>query len=1201
MDISKNYDNFNKSFKGKPLVYKGNYYVCPRFWCFITQASMTEADIMKGKCTKDGKPKPGATSYKDYLLDNYTSVINPKEKKYVLEFNNPESIVHINKEKKGEYQHHAAQFLKPLFIKGTKKEVCLPCCFKYKEDYNELSPSSKKGMLRDKCQNIKDTTIKIKDTITKNVTLSTETFPLKPKQFGYLPLNVQNLLQTKNLVCNIKSSKIKTLDSDTNIKDCIVRYGIEQSINQKFIAVLAYAYKEQEHKKDKSKFINPPSISEMKKIIINALTIDKYITYFNGSLIDAFYKPNNIYSFEDKIKDKEITTSNIYDVLYKSVDKSLDKIDENKQTLEYIIDSYDNYKKFLLNNDILIDYTYLWDVVSDKNPKLFSSGLNLIILEITDDDTTDNIGIICPTNSFKSRLFDGTKSTVIIIKQHNIYEPLGLHTNIGSNIVFSDSAASTSKTTNAYIKELFKKIRQIYKKCIPLNSISKKNMLSFKDSKQLTYIIRLLNKYKYTILTQIMNYNGKIIAIKAKKKGVTGIIPCKPSSVENYPYSLMNNNTLWGNYEDTKTFLQKVYKDTHKKIPCKPLYKIINDGRIVGILTETNQFIILKNSEEFVTDELKSYEMPLSVDLDNKLLFSTKVDTERVNMIIKIKLETNFYTIFRNIAKKLLTDYNHLVEREEIQSIINNKYKSYLDKLKEIDIKLRSLLEPHIEFSIVTIKKLLKMDDITMCINNNKEQCESKKNYCITSTDTDYKCKQIIPKKNLITKRDNEEIYYGKLSDEIIRYGKIREYIFKPKEFLILDNINYNLTNNEIILLESLILTTKDDPDNYFTNIKKSELSFNPYTKNMVPMFIEPLTNTPYNNKWSLKDITQMSSETSCVSKKDRELSLKKIMAYFDTSFIQTKYGIQPVCTFNLLIRIINDFHKKKDEITIEAIKQILFNKYIQLSKKYGIDNITKLISLQHKKKKNIEDMILGKYENFQTYITNETYILTNLDIMIIIEEYKLPLVIINVFKGIKECNDTTEMGATHITKIWMNKKYINTFCYFISQNRNSSFNLIHKKDKVKTKKSDIAIFNDIEKFNDKNCNLTQFIENPESLIENKGNFKITKNLGKLKVAKKPTTPLPAKKPTTPLPAKKPTTPLPAKKPTTPLPVEKTKKSAIKKHAIKKKCVEGKILNPNTGRCINKNGLTAKKLGLGKSKKSVTKKNEHENYQKKSN
>ena len=32
--------------------------------------------------------------------------------------------------------------------------------------------------------------------------------------------------------------------------------------------------------------------------------------------------------------------------------------------------------------------------------KLFSSGLNLIILRIPDDDITDNVEVVCPTNIF---------------------------------------------------------------------------------------------------------------------------------------------------------------------------------------------------------------------------------------------------------------------------------------------------------------------------------------------------------------------------------------------------------------------------------------------------------------------------------------------------------------------------------------------------------------------------------------------------------------------------------------------------------------------------------------------------------------------------------------------------------------------------------------------------------------------------------
>jgi hypothetical protein len=65
----------------------------------------------------------------------------------------------------------------------------------------------------------------------------------------------------------------------------------------------------------------------------------------------------------------------------------------------------------------------------------------------------------------------------------------------------------------------------------------------------------------------------------------------------------------------------------------------------------------------------------------------------------------------------------------------------------------------------------------------------------------------------LINDKLNEKFYFGKLADEIIRYIRINSFLFKPKHMLSFNTINYNLRENEIILLQSLLT------QEYFDNI----------------------------------------------------------------------------------------------------------------------------------------------------------------------------------------------------------------------------------------------------------------------------------------------------------------------------------------------------------------------------------------------
>ena len=46
-----------------------------------------------------------------------------------------------------------------------------------------------------------------------------------------------------------------------------------------------------------------------------------------------------------------------------------------------IVNSYENFKKYL-ESDMIINYTYLWDIICKSNNLLFPNGLNLVILAL---------------------------------------------------------------------------------------------------------------------------------------------------------------------------------------------------------------------------------------------------------------------------------------------------------------------------------------------------------------------------------------------------------------------------------------------------------------------------------------------------------------------------------------------------------------------------------------------------------------------------------------------------------------------------------------------------------------------------------------------------------------------------------------------------------------------------------------------------
>ena len=122
------------------------------------------------------------------------------------------------------------------------------------------------------------------------------------------------------------------------------------------------------------------------------------------------------------------------------------------------------------------------------------------------------------------------------------------------------------------------------------------------------------------------------------------------------------DDDIWNPYEESRDFLEEVYRDGKGKIPCKPVIKVIEDGLIVGILTETNQFVSIKDPvQDTYGDDLKSLNNSNFVIPDVKSLVSNRKDDERIEVINNIRLETSFYNTFRNTIKLLLGNDNHRV------------------------------------------------------------------------------------------------------------------------------------------------------------------------------------------------------------------------------------------------------------------------------------------------------------------------------------------------------------------------------------------------------------------------------------------------------------------------------------------------------------------------------------------------------------
>jgi hypothetical protein len=982
----KEFEKINNEFPGSYSDYvkygsnpeNAYYYICPRYWCLSSNASMTEEDVKQGKCAKIPDPKNPGKFLPDKIIDRNAKIV-PKDA-FVYEFNNPKEHM-----KDGKYVTHYPGFKADKHPKG----FALPCCFKKPKqnwEYNLAEQKKKRGpQPQKKAKRI--------DESDKNIyyIISNETFPIKEHRFGFLPLSIQRFLQTDNNRC-VTENNPAVIKENTN---CLLRYGVEQLQNQSILGSLAEIYAHTQGLK------TTPSVKELKDIMVKSITIDKFIKYNNSYLISVF-KPKKINMEEIDISKYQNTE------FYKSIDTNNEF---QNDFLEDTIASYENFLKFIQSDNEIIDHVYLWDIITDDNDQFIKGGINLVILEIPNNDITDNIKVICPTNS-QSRLYDPRKETVILIKRDEFYEPIYMYNEMNGEIRKQRTFFEQTAMTN--IKKILNIIQKTTnKKCSSQPSLPK----IYKFSKNITIdnLYLLLKTMDYLIESQIMNYQGKIVGLITKQNDTSEhvYVPCFPSTIReemnDIPVKYITDDNIWNSYQNTVEELKKIYGLSKGKIPCKPRYKILEDNLIIGIITDTNQFVQLNPpSENIIIDDLPIINSSNYIIADNIITTTKNIDNERELMIKKIKLESQFYSLFRSIIRGLLNKYENRELRSKIIALFENENILYRQKLSYMMKYLKQLVGDHVLFQEISEEVLMKFEKINCSLSNCGEQ-----EFCIKKKGG--YCQIIIPIRHLISGYNNEDIYFNRIADELIRYKRIRLFMIQPKTYLNITNTDYNVNNDEFILLQtSLNMDYLKNLVAFNTNSMITNLNF--YTAE--PKISQIYSNEPIplkeqydieTSSTSLNEqVIECVKETVEVIGNPQESMWKKIFPKKSKEIVFKNTSNN--CSFYVLIYIFQD--KYKTSISVQSIKLAIWNGYKEFYQKYK----EKILMLLRKQgKKNIVTKITsGKY-SLESAIMSEDYYLTDLDIWMFSKNSKIQICLFskNKLKGLDENLEWLIMGQS--------------------------------------------------------------------------------------------------------------------------------------------------------------------------------------------
>ena len=986
-----------------------HYYICPRYWCLLTNSSMTEQDVKAGKCGN--------------IIPRGAETI-PKGA-YVYEFNTPK--YHM---KNGSYTQTV-----PGFLKREKhpQNMCVPCCFgkewDSKDQKNRRALCDYEGEEKIDAQEGKEQK-KGMTAKTQSYIIGPVSYPLPENRWGFMPISAQ-------LFFDEDSNRLVEPQNPSVILPnvpCLLRKGIEQSDKRSFIGAVAYYYA---YKQGLEKI---PSIEEMSKILATNITLDLFVKVQNGNLPNIFRpKQINVDQIDiDKYSDTQF---------FKKIDL---KEESQLEFLEDTIAAYENFLNYVQDITAEMDHTFLYDIVSMPNSNLMRDGLNWVILKISDNDMQEKVQYMCPSNAYSGVQYDRRKETVILLLQDIYYEPLHLYENSETivesrknkvvytlkrgEMVYKNEVLNANKdviytlkqketrsnnvtmkkaflehSALEYIKEIMVMIKEVSKKyCHPLPSMPKKYV--FKRALPLVDLMRLLKTHHYVVDEQVINYRNKTIGLRVKREQGQALlyVPCYPSAVlDNLPTKYMDDPELWLDYRTTRDRLQGIHNESEGKIPCQVKVKIVEDNLVIGFLTETNQFVQVNPPSQVLDEDsipiVRHSSYGYGKDGAEKTLTTSKIeDKERIKTVKKVDLETEFYNVFRSLARLLLHEQENNDLREEILETIQNKRLVYRKQLMVMEQKLRKLMDSYVSFQEIEEKDYNNVHKIMIC--KDKESCESTSNdswkMCLRSEED--KCKNVFPRNNLLAPNyENNKVYYGRLADELLRYDRIRVFMFEPKKYLNIGPSQYVINDDELFMLESIL--QKD----YFLDLVP--YSRNAFVKNIEYDNAQPNITQNYQASVSVKEQKEIEQKVEnekepqmadyildCISQtkprvigKDRSGSWKML---FPTSAKEIIFQQSHVCSYMPLIYIMQDIHKGVN-ISVQNIKTSLYNGYkTLLENAVNKDKIIAILKKQGKRK--LMTNVKSNQYTLEEVIFSENYYLTDLDYWVFASFNKIPIIL---------------------------------------------------------------------------------------------------------------------------------------------------------------------------------------------------------------
>lgn len=738
-----NRDSYTEAMKHGSSEDKEHWYICPRYWDFKTNKSLTDEQV---KEILEKNPKA--------LIPFGADVI--KKDQHIFEFAHPSNHFDINKN----YIKHYPGLLDPGIHPDN---LGMPCCFK----------RANKGL------------IEKKEKKTTNYVIDASKFPLPEDRLGFLQVQVQKMLNTDNKSC-VSSTNNAIIKNKT---PCFLRYGVEQTFLQSLIGCFADIYSYVQN-------VQKPTIEKMMQIITKAITLDKYIEYQNASFIGIF-KPKII---TDVNMEKYINTS-----FYQSLDTNdknemiffKETINSYENFIKYLNDpnSIKDHHFFWSiithpNNNLLPEgiNMVIFELSKDDDSIEMLCPKNIYQRKLFDEKL--GTWILLKQNEYYEPVYlyenKGSKNDYIKLFYKSDKNP-------SSKIFLSNIERITNRHCNAKpsMPNIYK-----YLQAKPLHETIE--ILENHNIKINYEVINYQGKITgvFVTLDEGSCYIPCFPSSPVKYDIASIEDPILWNNYRNTIDILKKINTI------TNGKINLLYS-TNNSNPAK---KIVKDGYIIGLLTSTNQFIRIIEPEE-ISEHIDDIEMDIGNDYikgDINIAYEEE-DKERINATKNILLESKFYSVFRTTIRILLMKTNNKINKNKIIDIIKNyDSKNYNKDLNSIYSILQDIGNDYILFDEIDIEK---EEEINTCLRNcNSKNCKIKEGNCmLVIPKINLNNDLIVNKMFYYMKLSDELLRFKRIQAFVLEPNKYLnitnlKYILNDNEILLIDSFMKSEYFNELIL-----------------------------------------------------------------------------------------------------------------------------------------------------------------------------------------------------------------------------------------------------------------------------------------------------------------------------------------------------------------------------------------------------------------